>query len=116
MIGSNRQTAFKEVEPLLSEKERAEIAEQERQEREGNIPKSDYVGELYGEYERINTEYMQILTESIGIEVALMEGASPEMQELIRGLIAEEINKIESLRKEILNDRETARELKRLQR
>ncbi len=116
MVGNNRQEAFKEVAPFLSEKERAEVAEKERQEREGNIPKSDYVGELYREYERESREHMQVLTELIGIEVALAEGAEPDMQELIRGLIAEDMNTIETLRKEILNDRETARELKKLSR
>jgi hypothetical protein len=115
-VGFNRQAAFKEVEPYLTGQELAEVREQERQEQEGNSPRSDYLGELYGEFERESREYMQILTESIGIEVALMEGAEPDMRELIRGLIAADTNKIESLRKEILNDRATLTELKRLQR
>lgn len=116
MVGYDRQAVFEEVLPFLTEQELAGVREQEKQEKTGNIPKSDYVTELYQEYEQINTEYMQILTESIGIEVALAEGAEPDMQELIRGLIAEDKNKIESLRKEILNDRATVTELKRLQR
>jgi hypothetical protein len=116
MVGYNRQAVFKEIEPLLSEEERAEIAERERQEREGNIPRHDCLTELYQEYERENREHMQILTELIGIDVALMEGASPEMQGIIRGLIAEDMSTIETLRKDILNDRKTVAELKRLQR
>lgn len=114
MVGYNRQAVFKEIEPLLSEEERAEIVERERQEREENIPRHDYLTELYQEYERENREHMQILTESIGIEVALMEGASPEMQDIIRRLIKEDTRMIEALRKEILHDRETLTELKKL--
>lgn len=116
MVGSERAATFQEVLPYLSDEERAAVAEQERREREGNIPRHDCLTELYQEYERDNREYMQILTESIGIEVALMEGASPEMQGIIRGLITADTNKVEALRKEILHDRETLTELKRLRR
>jgi len=114
MVGYDRQTAFKEVEPYLSEKERAEFAEQERQEQEGNIPKHDYLRELYREFEHNSMEYMQTLTELVGIEVALMEGADRDIQDPVRSLIDQDTRKIESLRKEILHDRKTVAELKRI--
>lgn len=114
MVGYDHQTAFKEIESYLSERERVEIMEFDRQEAEGNIPKRDYLTELYQEFERDNTGHMRILTELVGVEVALMEGADPTMRDTISALINQDTSMIETLRKEILHGRETVTELKRL--
>jgi hypothetical protein len=108
MAGYNhRGMVFREVEHYLSEEELIEVAQQERQETEGNIPKHDYLKELYGEFEQNSMEYMQTLTELVSIQVALMESADRDIQDTVRSLIDQDTRKIESLRKEILHDRQT---------
>jgi len=108
---------MREVEPLLSEEERAEIAEQERQEREGNIPRHDYLGELYGEFEKISTERIADETAMIGILTAMREAEGPgEAFDRLTRQIREGMEIFKEQREEILHDRETARELKNLQR
>ncbi|MBN1226341.1 MAG: hypothetical protein JXA79_05070 [Deltaproteobacteria bacterium] len=116
MAGYNRGMVFKEVSDLLSEEELAEIAETERQEREGKIPKGDYLTELYLEFEHNNMDYLRTLTESVGIAVTMMEDQDVDRRDMLRSLIEQDTQKIEILRKEILNDRETLAELKRLSR
>ena len=101
MAGYNhRGMVFREVEPYLSEEELIEVAQQERQETEENIPKHDYLKELYGEFEQNSMEYMQTLTELVSIQVALMESADRDIQDTVRSLIDQDTRKIESLRKE----------------
>jgi hypothetical protein len=103
MAGYNhRGMVFREVEPFLSDEDLAEVKERERQEVAGNIPKHDHLRELYQEFEWDNMEHMRILTGLIGMKVALMESASPEMQDIARSLIEHDQHTIELLRENIL--------------
>lgn len=114
---NNRGMVFREVKDLLSDEEIEAIEEQERQEREGNIPKQYYLTELYREFERINSERMADETEMIGILTAMREKETrEEIQTMISTQIRESIETISRQRKEILHDRQTLTELKRLSR
>jgi len=113
--GYDRAVAMREVESLLSEEERAEIAEQERREIEGNIPRHDHLGELYGEFERISAERIADETAMIGILTAMREEEGPgEAFDRLTRQIRGSMEIIREQRKEILHDRETAAELKRV--
>lgn len=111
MVGYDRQAAFKEVEPLLSEEELTEVEE------EGNIPKHDYLTELYGEFEEISKECIAEHVETIGLLTAMKEKENCESTLVfINGLIRQSIELVEISRKEILNDRKTLAGLKRVSR
>ncbi len=118
MAGYNhRGMVFLEVKDLLSEEELIEVAQQERQEREGNIPKRDFLTELYQEFENISAERMTDETETIGILTAIKEGEDrEEILRLIANQIQKSVTTISEQREAILHDRKTAAELKRISR
>ena len=115
MAGYDRQAVLKEIEPYLSEEELENIEEQARLEREGSIPKHDYLAELYGAFEGISRDCMTEQTEAIGLLTAMREKEDrEEILETISRQIRQGVRAIEESRKEILHDRKTLAELKRI--
>jgi len=115
MVGYNRGMVFREVEPYLSDEELSEVKEQERQEAEGNIPKQDHLTQLYEAFEGISMDCMAQHVEAIGLFTAIREKEDREdILVMINSQIREGIWATEKSRKEILHDRETLAELKRI--
>lgn len=78
-----------------------------------SLKENNPLDEIYQEFEKINTESIQIHQESIGILVKLRERGNGEIRERVRDLINLETYEIELLRKDILSDRDFIKKLSR---
>jgi len=115
MDGYSRGMVFREVEPYLSDEDLAEVKEQERRDAFGNIPEHDYLTELYQAFEGISRDCMAEHVEAIGLLTAMRENEDrEEVLDMINRQIRQGVRAIEKSRKEILHDRETLAELKRI--
>jgi len=79
---------------------------------------ADPTNELYRAFEAETLEALQFYTKDVGLLLAIREQFKDryEIREMVRHLVNLEKHEIETLKMDVENERETAAELKRIQR